>query len=277
MDYWEQPYQPQRTRFHMFGPRRGLSPGVKWLIIISVAVFFLEILIVAPARGVVGGASERFMRVFGPLVLSPADVFGKGYIWQLVTYAFLHDPGSIFHILFNMLFLYWFGRDIENVWGTKKFVLFYLGGAAFSGLVFSLVHIYLDVSYCIGASGAIMAVMMVFSLWFPNQIILFMLFFPMRIRTFIMLLIGIETLSFLQANSRSANMAHLGGLLFGYLTVRFAPLLGRLAGRFASGRRESAVDDERRLDEILNKIRLEGMGSLSWSERRFLKRISRHR
>ena len=263
MEYWEKQYGRPQSRFRMFGLGRRLSFGVKWLIIINVAVFLIQ--------SIAGPAAEE--QLLGALALSPSHVFSKGYLWQLLTYAFLH--GGTMHILFNMLMLYWFGRNIENVWGTKRFVLFYLGGVVFAGLIYSIVHALRPSLPCIGASGAVMAVMMVYALWWPNQIILVMLVFPMRIRTFIMILIVIETLSWLRPTGNVANMAHLGGLLYGYLVVRFNPFLAQFATRFQRGEREATADDEHRLDEILDKIRREGIASLDWQDRQFLKKMSR--
>ena len=273
MDYWERPYHRQPQRFHMFGAGERFSPGVKWLIILNVAVYLLEILFLAGAQqsGNTGGAWERFVWTFG---LAPSFVFSRGYLWQLVTYSFVHDTG-IFHILFNMLFLYWFGRSVEGVWGTKRFLLFYVGGAVFAGILYSLVHAIRPSPPCIGASGAVMAVMMVYALWFPNQMILFMLIFPMRIRTFIMLLIVMETVGWLNPTGNVANMAHLGGLLYGYLVVRSAPGLTQFTSRRRGRERVSGEDDEQRLDDILEKIRRDGIGSLRWGEKRFLKKMSR--
>lgn len=120
-----------------------------------------------------------------------------------------------------------------------------------------------------------MAVMMVYALWFPNQMILFMLIFPMRIRTFIMLLIVMETVGWLNPTGNVANMAHLGGLLYGYLVVRSAPGLTQFTSRRRGRERVSGEDDEQRLDDILEKIRRDGIGSLRWGEKRFLKKMSR--
>ncbi len=166
---------------------------VGWLIIVNVAVYLLEI-ILSRAR------PAAFMAGFDCLALQPGDVFTRGYVWQLLTYAFLHDPANILHILLNMLFLYWFGREIESVWGVRRFLAFYLTAAAFAALAFSTVHYFwpLNAVRCLGASGAIMALVMVYALWWPNRTILFMFLFPMRVWTFVLIVIGIEAVSLLQ-------------------------------------------------------------------------------
>ena len=166
-------------------------------------------------------------------------MFARGCVWQLLTYAFLHDPANILHILFNMLFLYWFGREIEIVWGTRRFLAFYLTAAAFAALAFAAVHYFVWPleEPCIGASGAIMALVMVYALWWPNRTILFMFLFPMRVWTFVLIVIGIEVVSLLQAGDNGvANLAHLAGLLYGYLVVRAAPRLRFSIARFPAGK-----------------------------------------
>jgi membrane associated rhomboid family serine protease len=268
MRYWQQQEYPDPRRQHFVsGPRRNLTPVVKWLIIVNVAVFLLEMFT---------GASPVH-RIWGTLGLSPESVFERGRLWQLLTYAFLHDPNDLIHILFNMLFLYWFGRQVETTWGSSRFLKFYLAAAVFSGLCFAAVQ-YLtgrQLSWCIGASGAIMATVMVYALYWPNQTILFMLFFPMRIRTFVIITIVLETMALLRAPNGVANMAHLGGLAFGFIVVKGAPYLRRLTESRAYRDETESVRNNQRLDEILDKVHRKGMQSLSWWERRFLKKFGR--
>ena len=277
MDYREGPAHTDDSgyRAYVHGTPRRWPPGVKWLIIVNAAVYFLEMLVLAASRN----DPALFHKVFGWLGLSPARVFERGCLWQLVTYAFLHDPGGISHILFNMLFLYWFGRGIEIVWGTRRFVIFYLSAAAFSALCFAAWHYLIDpLTWCIGASGAIMAVVMVYAIWWPNQIILLFFFIPIRIRTFVMLTIAIETFSLLNVRNGVANMAHLGGLLFGFLVVRFGSrMLAGVATWVREGADRVGAEEEHRLDEILDKVHRHGVNSLSGSEKRFLKRMADRR
>jgi membrane associated rhomboid family serine protease len=192
---------------------------VGWLIIVNVAAYVLEIIMVH-------AHPAAFDACFGCLSLRPTDVFARGWVWQLLTYAFLHDPRSVLHILFNMLFLYWFGREVEVVWGARRFLLFYLTAAVFAALAFAAVHYFVwPVKYpCVGASGAIMALVMVYALWWPNRTVLFMFLLPMRVRTFVLIVIGIEVVSLLQTSDNGvANLAHLAGLLYGYLIIRLGP------------------------------------------------------
>ena len=125
-----------------------------------------------------------------------------------------------------------------------------------------------------------MAVAMAFALYWPNRIILFMFFIPMRIRTFIIIITVMEIMGLLQLGSNIAHMAHLGGLLWGYLFVRYAWTAESFLDRLGSKARSKPTDphnpnDDRRLNEILDKINRHGIQSLNWSEKRFLKKMSR--
>jgi membrane associated rhomboid family serine protease len=261
-----------------FAQGRFFRTVVGWLIIVNVAVYVLEIIMFRAQPAMFDALLDYFS-------LSPKDVFTLGYVWQLLTYAFFHDPMSIWHILLNMLFLYWFGREIEIVWGVRRFLAFYLTAAAFAALAFAAAHYFwpLKAVRCLGASGAIMALVMVYALWWPNRTILFMFLFPMRVWTFVLIVIGIEAVSLIQTGDNGvANLAHLAGLLYGYLIVRAAPRLNVLITRFPAKkllavREARKAADERQLDELLEKVHRQGIHSLAWREQRFLKKMSRRR
>jgi membrane associated rhomboid family serine protease len=261
-----------------FGRSRFFGTVVGWLIIINVALYALEIIALR-------AAPAAFDAGFSCLSLRPAAVFSHGYVWQLLTYAFLHDPANLLHILFNMLFLFWFGREIEVVWGARRFLAFYLTAAVFAASAFAAIHYFIWPlkGPCVGASGAVMALVMAYGLRWPNRTLLFMFLFPMRVWTFVLIAIGIETLSLLQTGDNGvANLAHLAGLLYGYLVVRVFPRLGPLIARFPARKLSAAraarkAADERQLDQLLDKVHRQGIQSLAWRERRFLKKMSRSR
>src|SRR5262249_40804542 len=101
----------------------------KWLIGINVVVFILQML---TRTSGVDPHTERFFQQEGFLtdaLILNVDKVLHGQVWRLLTYAFLHDTGSIWHILFNMLFLWWFGRDVEDLYGPREFLVFYLVSA----------------------------------------------------------------------------------------------------------------------------------------------------
>jgi len=277
MDYREEP--PTNYQYMQHPHRHRTPPVLKTLIIVNVAVFCLQMLI-----HLFGGAKAEyvFTTIFG--LYLPNGIL-HGFIWQFLTSAFLH--GSVMHILLNMFFLWMFARELEPALGSRRFLVFYLTAAVFSGVLFLLFDVAQHLAVknheyvpCIGASGAVMATAMAFALYWPNRIILFMFFIPMRIRTFILFITVMEIMGLLQLGSNIAHMAHLGGLLWGYLFVRYAWTAQSFLDRLGPKARSKPTDrhnpnDDRRLNEILDKINRHGIQSLSWSEKRFLKKMSR--
>jgi membrane associated rhomboid family serine protease len=160
------------------------------------------------------------------LGLVPVDVTGRLYVWQLVTYMFLH--GGIFHILFNMLALWMFGAELEHIWGTRYFLKFYFVagvGAGVLTVLFSLLPFgfaqQIHYSVVIGASGAIYALLLAYALYFPERPILMIVFWvPAKIC--VMILAGIALLASFSEMGGVANATHLGGLVVGYAYLKSA-------------------------------------------------------
>jgi len=196
---------------YQFGPG-PVSPAVKVLLITNVVTWLINML--APALG-----------------LSPKDVFTGFAIWQPFTYMFLHDTSGFGHILFNMLALWMFGTELERTWGTRFFTKFYLVtgvGAAATTLLLSLVSPAIYYSLTVGASGAIYGLLMAWAMYFPHRTILFWGIFPIPARVFVFIMGAIAFLSSLGGpGSGVAHIAHLGGLVVGYLylkSLRVRPL-----------------------------------------------------
>ena len=184
------------------------------------------------------------------------DVCGLHYFmaadfhpWQLVTYMFLHS--GFMHILFNMFALWMFGVVIENVWGPRKFLFYYISCGIGAGLMQELAQFcsfYLTISSqdpsvtfselfvigqqlsmqlngwtTIGASGAVYAILLAFGMIFPNErIFIFPLPIPIKAKWFVMFYVAIELFSALGSSGDNvAHMAHLGGMLFGFLMIRY--------------------------------------------------------
>jgi len=187
----------------------GLTPVVKNLMIIMGAVFLLQML----ARGWV----EFY---FG---LVPLFVWGRYFVWQLLTYIFLH--GGISHILFNLLALWMFGGELENYWGSKKFLFYFL----FCGIGAGICTVVLTPSGMIpviGASGAIYGLLLAFGWLFPDRRIYIYFLFPVPAKYFVIIFGLIELISSIEGTGGGvAHLTHLGGLLFGlsymaYPTIR---------------------------------------------------------
>jgi membrane associated rhomboid family serine protease len=139
-------------------------------------------------------------------------------VWQLITYQFMH--GGFTHILFNMFALWMFGIEIENLWGSKKFIYYYL----LCGVVAGLFQIFLTplltglVGPTIGASGAIYGVLIAFGVLFPNRYIFLYFFIPVKAKYLITFLILIEFFA-ISPGSNIAHLAHLGGALAGFIYI----------------------------------------------------------
>jgi membrane associated rhomboid family serine protease len=193
----------------------GFPSGVKWLLISNAAIFIVGFF--APKIGL--------DIPWGYFKLYPVAVVTFPALWQLVTYMFLH--GGFGHIIWNMLPLWMFGADLEQTWGTRRFLKFYLFCGVGAGVCVVILNYALlpfghgDIARpTIGCSGAIFGILMAYAMLYPNRTILFSFLIPIQVKWFV-LIIGIMTfMSSFDANSGVSNFAHLGGLLFGFLYVR---------------------------------------------------------
>ena len=184
--------------------------GVKWLLISNTAIFILMAL-----AGQLG-FEDRFY-IFE---LVPRTVASSFTIWQLATYMFLH--AGFWHILINMLTLYWFGPDLERTWGTQRFLKYYLVCGIGAGICVVLGELIAHGNTrTLGASGAIYGVILAYGLLFPDRVILFFFIIPMKVRHFVWIMGLIEFYSTIAGgNSGVSNVAHLGGILVGYVYIR---------------------------------------------------------
>ena len=200
--------------------------AVKQLLIANGVVFLAVALLSVFAQG-----ADRWVQIH--LGLIPALVV-RGWIWQLVTYAFIHD--GLLHIFFNMLALWMFGASLEQDWGYNIFMQFYFFcavGAALTTVAISFTGL-LGASptvSTVGASGAIFGVLLAFGILYAEQeIMLFPIPFMIKAKYFIIGLIFIEVFLTLSSARRPgesvAYMAHMGGLLFGYIWLKFVPRRG---------------------------------------------------
>ena len=204
-------YAPGSAQFS-FGPGT-ITPAVKMLIWANVGVFV--------AGWVIPPLGRLLIDLFG---LRPQTVLTALWIWQPVTYLFLH--GDFFHILFNMLVLWMFGVQLERLWGSSFFLRYYFItgiGAGVATIVAGLLPFafseptYLAVT--IGASGAIYGLLMAFAIHYPNTPILMFLLFPVPAKYFVMI-IGVIAFLSVPRSGGVAHMAHLGGLAVGYVYLK---------------------------------------------------------
>lgn len=207
-------YRPGFGGFSMF------PPVIKNLLIINVAVFFVQIL---GSEIIISDNTALSQILIKYFALIPIGVFSDTtfYPWQLITYQFMH--GGFGHIFFNMFALWMFGMEIENMWGPKKFLIFYLGAGVVAGLCHLFISPLLGAAPAptIGASGAVYAVLIGFALFFPERYIFLYFLIPIKAKYLIGFLIVFEFLAINSAHSNIAHLAHLGGALTGFLFIWF--------------------------------------------------------
>lgn len=192
-----------------FGPG-PLSQAIKALIAINVGAFLLGLIEPLIVRS---------------LALVPAAVLTHFAVWQPVTYMFLH--GGIGHLLFNMLALWMFGTELERTWGTRFFLRYYFVtgiGAALVSIAWSLTPFpfarALYETPVIGASGAIYGLLLAYGMYYPHRTV-FLYIFPVPARYAVVILGAIAFLSSVGSSGDGvAHVAHLGGLLVGYLYLK---------------------------------------------------------
>jgi membrane associated rhomboid family serine protease len=267
----------------------------KWIIGINIAVYVLQFASRPGAQG--QGAIADF------LMLTPEKVL-HGQVWQLLTYAFLHDTHTWQHIVFNMLFLWWFGSDVEAIYGTKEFLAFYLVSALLGGIAYEVWAITENpLIPCLGASGAVTAVMVVCACHFPRKIILLFFLLPVPIWIFVAFQVGRDVFAFLNhVENGTAVTVHLAGAAFGFgyykMQWRLTSLLPDIRAWRKQLRRPKfrvvrPEDDgpeavavgappgqpadeqlEAKVDAVLEKVARSGQASLTDTERQILLRAS---
>jgi membrane associated rhomboid family serine protease len=207
--------------------------AIKILLGINVGVFLLQFLLARAGRG---DAAEA---ITGTLGLVAREVV-HGRVYQLLTYGFVH--AGFFHLFFNMLMLWMFGSMIERHFGSRQFWEFYLFGIFGAGIttvalaytVGSVIHLSPN-TLTIGASGGIYAILMAAAMLYGNQeVFLFPFPFAMKLKYLVAILGFVALLGALGAGGDTANIAHLGGLLFGYLYLKLVPRRG-LTFAFSEG------------------------------------------
>jgi len=247
--------------------RSPFPVAIKWLLITNGVLFLLS------------QFNPRFFYYYFGLV--PRLAAGRLMLWQFVTYMFLH--GGFFHILFNMFALWMFGRDIEALWGGKRFLKYYFLTGIGAG-VLTWVTSPTSLVPLIGASGAVFGILLAFGMLFPDRPVFIYFLFPIPARFLVVLFAIFELMaSFRHTPDGIGHYAHLGGMLVGYLYLKGKLNPWPLVRTFFSGRRKRGfkiVDRAPRrprqgIDRILDKISAHGIESLTPEERSALEDFSK--
>jgi membrane associated rhomboid family serine protease len=216
-------YYSKTARMLFGGPA---AKTVKLLIWINTIVYVLQL--VGDLAGVQSLAAA--------FALIPWRVTHELALWQFVTYMFLH--GGVFHILFNMITLYMFGNDLERYWGSTRFLRYYLITGAGAGFCSWLVGPD-SPSAIVGASGAIYGILMAYGLLYPNRIIYLNFLLPIKVKWMVLIMGAVAFFSSLSGGHPGvAHVAHLGGMLVGYVMLRGQGWVQRLLQYRERQRRE---------------------------------------
>jgi len=184
---------------------RGLTPMIKWLLIANVVMFLLQII-------------DRSGYITQQLALNTRNVLTVPAFWQVFTYQFLH--GGFFHIFFNMFVLWMFGTEVEASLGSKRFLKFYLICGTGAGIITVIIfNILGSVITVIGASGAVLGVLVAFAVMNPNRIVLLYFLFPIKVKYLVMIMVAIDLLAAWSGGGGGgvAHFTHLGGALIGFV------------------------------------------------------------
>jgi membrane associated rhomboid family serine protease len=279
-----------------YKPGFGVTIGSKWtrvimiLIIVNVTVFIVQLLFSTissqwgvPTMGMspetdgvvhhVALGPDRFTTLFW--LYQPLAI-GKLWLWQFVTYMFLHSVSDPWHIIFNMLVLWMFGSEVEKAMGTRKFLTMYFTAGIFAGIFGCL---FTPNNPILGASGAIFAVEIAFAMFYPNATIIFFVF-PIKAKYLVTIFAGITVFNCLMPTGGNvAHFAHLGGLLYGFLFIRYEPRFTNFIISWQNQQKENEYRKEEEVrkvvDALLDKVNRTGMKSLTRRERSYLKNASK--
>jgi membrane associated rhomboid family serine protease len=283
----------------------------KSLIMLNVLIFFLQLL----TRGSQFSASDEEAGVgwFTKALWLDVDGVLHGQIWRLLTYGFLHDNGFneysnrfLLHIVFNMLFLWWFGSDVEDLYGPREFLAVYLTSIVLGGVAFVIGHLMrMPGQFCLGASGGVMTVLVLCALHYPNRMIMLFFFLPIPIWIFVLFLVAKDLFPLLSGqDTTTAVTVHLAGAAFGYVYYKMEWRMLNVLPNIRARRRQRAraklriyreeedprtpvhalqtpavprdVDEqlEARMDAVLQKVSDHGIESLTEQERTILLQAS---
>ncbi len=265
----------------MFGGRGGgmgmsipkPTPAVKMLLIINAAVFLMQMFF--------DQKTGQMTRFFG------VTIYDFWQLWRYITFQFLHSTVDPWHLVMNMLGVYFLGTALENSWGTKKFTFFYLGCGALAGFAYVFIGAIFGLPGdfpIIGASGGVFGILLACAILFPHFRLIF-LFFPVPIRLAaviifsVMIFVVLRALSMGNTGGAMSDVAHLGGALGAVYALWLRPRLVRNASASAAKRQQGTWAKKMKkqqqlqvqIDTVLDKIRHDGINALTSSEKKILK------
>jgi membrane associated rhomboid family serine protease len=272
-DYSRPDYEDNTQRPQMQFRLPQLTPVVKWLLILNVGIYILCVTV-----------KPLGLLIYEWLSVDATSITTSLQLWRLIGYQFLHDPSNPWHIILNMMGLYFLDPTLERFWQSKKFLYFYLLCGVAGGMFYLLLanlHIVSSGSL-IGASGAILGMLAACAILFP-QFVVFIFIFPVPIRIAAILFTGIFIFSIItKAANAGGDTAHLAGMAVGAAYVYFWP---KLKNRFKSVPHTYTSDWEKKfkaysqlqkeVDRILVKVNEQGIASLTKKEKKTLEEATK--
>lgn len=246
-----------------------LTPAVKWILIVNVVLFIAEA-VAPPFRNFI----EYWFAVL------PINPFYAIQIWRYISYQFLHD--GFFHVFFNMIVVFFFGPMFERLWGTRRFVIFYLTCGGVGGLLYALLAIanLMEPGLLIGASGAIFGLLTAGAILFPNLRVYVYGIFPIPLAVMAVIMGVISFLTLLAGQNQGGELAHLAGMAAGAAFVLGKPFLEKQKIHVNTNNRawEKKLQNERefqqKVNEVLDKVRDKGIQSLTGREKKILQQAT---
>lgn len=307
MGIYDRDYYREESR-GFFGGGSSRTRVCTTLIIINIVVFLIQLM-----------TRERMWRGwdagwFTEALWLNAEAVTHGQVWRLITHAFLHSTTDPLHIIFNMLFLWWFGSAMEDIYGSKEFLAFYLTAALLAGLgyIFCILIELTPNANALGASGAVTAALVLFAMHYPHHTILLFFILPIPVWALVVFNVIQDTVGLFGGGDRPiAFAAHLTGAVFGFFYFRYQWRVLNWLPSFSRSRSERrrprlrvvrsepvtsppgdegastdsgemgasvdrGVDEhlEAKLDAVLEKVAKHGQDSLNEEEREILFRAS---
>lgn len=290
--------------------RREFRMGnmVTRLVIINIVGFLsINLIRLILWLGNAGVVHPLYYQIRKYLTLSSEPWFDLTHPWVLITSIFLHE--SFWHLLWNMLFLFWFGRIVGDLIGNHRVMPIYLLGGIFAGLIFILSAQFMPFGnhgeiYALGASGAVMALVVAAGMIAPDYGLHLILIGEVKLKYVVAVLVVLDLISLANDSNTGGHFAHLGGAFFGYmfivliregmdLSTGVNSLFASIGGLFQPGRSKKGPrlvyvhenpkqkkassreeNPQKKLDAILEKIKQKGIESLTEEERIFLEKQS---
>jgi len=273
-DYNRDQYGNAGGRMQLVMP--PVTPVVKWLLIINIVIYVVSVIMVPVGKFLFDWFSVSAGSLWQPLQL-----------WRVISYQFLHDTDRFFHIFFNMLVLFFFGPMLEQLWGSKRFIKFYLFCGALGGFVYPILvltgviparNFVGDPIVLVGASGAIYGMLAAGAILFPKMRVYVFGIFPIPMGILAVMMVFFSLFGFLQGENAGGEAAHLAGMAGGAIYLLYKPWMNKVMHKKQKGAWEKKVADQcdfqKEVDRILEKVHSSGIASLTRKEKQILKKAT---